>query len=143
MKDDTVNLLKECNTGIKMGVSSINNVMPYVKNNELKNVLNACKDKHAVLGDKTHRALLNEKEDTKPPHKFAQVMADMKVKTVMSFSGKSSSVADVMTDGCNMGIKSIYRYLNKYKNASEEAKEIANDLISAEQELRTDLRAFL
>ena len=39
MNNDTVNLLKECNAGIKMGVNSIDSVLPYVKSKEMKRVL--------------------------------------------------------------------------------------------------------
>lgn len=143
MNEDTINLLKECNSGIKMGVESINNVMPYVKSNDLKKVLNACKDKHAILGDETHKALMNADEDTKNAHPVAQVMSDMKIRATITLKKSDSTVADVMTDGCNMGIKSIYRYLNQYQGADDNSKSIANRLISAEQELRTDLRSYL
>lgn len=143
MNEDTINLLKECNSGIKMGVESINNVMPYVKSEELKRVLNACKDKHAVLGDETHKALLNADESTKNAHPVAQVMSDVKIRASITMHKADSTVADVMTDGCNMGIKSIYKYLNQYVSADDNSKSIANRLISAEQELRTDLRSYL
>ncbi len=143
MNEDTVNLLKECNSGIKMGVESINNVMPYVKNEDLRKILNACKDKHAVLNNETQKALLQADESTKNSHPVAQVMSDMKIRATVTINKSDSKVADVMTDGCNMGIKSIYRYLNQYKNADDNAKSIANRLISAEQELRTDLREYL
>lgn len=143
MNNETELLLRECNSGIKMGVNSIKNVLPYAKDEDLKKILDACSDKHAILGDKTHKALLNINADTKPPHAVARAMAKMKIKATLTLNPKTEKIADVMTDGCNMGIKSIYKYLNLYTNASTEAREIANDLISAEQELRTDLRAFL
>ena len=143
MNNDTERLLRECNSGIKMGINSIKNVLPYCKGENIKQILNACSDKHATLGDKTHRALLKLNADTKPPHAMARVMAKMKIKTVVSLNPQNRKIADVMTDGCNMGIKSIYKYLNLYSSASQEAKQIANDLISAEQELRTDLRGYL
>ena len=133
----------ECNSGIKMGYNSINSVVNHAQSKKLEKILNSCKDRHAVLGDRTHKALLSVNGNTTPPHAFAQAMADIKVKTIVSMKGTDKAIADVMTDGCNMGIKSIYKYLNQYKNASSEAKEIANDLISAEQELRTDLRNYL
>ncbi len=143
MNEDSINLLRECNSGIKMGIESINNVMPYVKSEELRRVLNACKDKHAVLGDETHRALINEDESTKNVHPVAQVMSDMKIRATVTLKKSDNTVADVMTDGCNMGIKSIYKYLNQYSSADDKSKSIANRLISAEQELRTDLRSYL
>lgn len=143
MNEDTINLLRECNSGIKIGIESINNVMPYVKSEELKSVLNACKDKHAVLGDETHKALINADESTKNAHPVVQVMSDMKIRATVTLKKSDNTVADVMTDGCNMGIKSIYKYLNQFASADDNSKSIANRLISAEQELRTDLREYL
>lgn len=143
MNKDTELLLSECNSGIKMGINSIKCVLPYIKNENMKKSLNACSDKHAILGDKTHKALLKINTDTKPPHPVARIMAKLKIKTNLVFNSNDNKVADIITDGCNMGIKSIYKYLNVYNNADYEAKQIANDLISAEQELRTDLRKFL
>lgn len=141
--NDTEKLLKECNSGIKMGVDSINHVMPYVKSPELKKVLNACKDKHAILGDETHRTLSNMNADTKNPHPMVKAMSDVSTRMKITMNRTDNEIASVMTDGCNMGIKSIYKYLNQYKGADRHSKEIANRLISIEQELRTDMRGFL
>jgi len=141
--NDTEKLLRECNSGIKMGVDSINHVIPYVKSNELLEVLNACKDKHAVLGDETHKALLSANMDTKNAHPMAKMMADVSTRMKITMHKSDNEIASIMTDGCNMGIKSLYKYLNQYTSADENSKDITNRLISIEQELRTDMRAFL
>ena len=41
MQNDTISLLRECNSGIKMGVNSIDQVLPYVKDHKLKKNLNS------------------------------------------------------------------------------------------------------
>ena len=115
MNSDTVNLLKECNSGIRMGVSSISRVMPYVKDEKLKTALNASKDEHAILGDEAHKLLLKYKAETKEPHPIARVMSDMKIRGKLMFSENDKTVASLMTDGCNMGVKSLSKYLNEYK----------------------------
>lgn len=141
--NDTEKLLRECNSGIKMGVDSINHVMPYVKSKELLKVLNSCKDKHARLGDETHEALLNADMDTKNAHPMAKFMADLSTRMKITMHKSDNEIASIMTDGCNMGIKSLYKYLNQYPSADEHSKDITNRLISIEQELRTDMRTFL
>ncbi len=143
MNSDTVNLLRECNAGIKMGVSSINRVMPKVKNQNLKTALNASKDEHAVLGDETHKLLLKYKADTKEPHPVARVMSDMKIRGKLMLNESDKTVASLMTDGCNMGVKSLSRYLNEYKRATQEAKSVANRLIGIEQSLNDQIRQYL
>ena len=141
--DDTVKLLQECNAGIKMGNDAINQVMAHVKSYNLKKALNACFDEHAALGDRAHRLLSECGADTKNVHPMAKVMSDMKIKGRLWVSPTESTVADLMTDGCDMGIKSITKQLNKYKNASDEARGIAEDLIAAEERLECHLRDYL
>ena len=53
------------------------------------------------------------------------------------------TVADLMTDGCNMGVKSLSGYLNQYKAASEKSKDIAKKLIAIEADLGENMRAYL
>ena len=141
--NDTEKLLRECNSGIQMGVDSINHVLPYVKSTQMKKALSACRDRHAVLGDETHKALISANMDTKNPHPMAKLMSDMSTRVKITVHRTDNEIASIMTDGCNMGIKSLYKYLNQYPNADEQSKKMTKDLISIEQELRTDLRAFL
>lgn len=46
------------------------------------------------------------------------------VKLVMNESDQT--IADLMTDGCNMGVKSLNKYLNQYKAANEKVKILQN-----------------
>ena len=141
--NETEKLLRECNSGIKMGVDSINQVMPYIKDEKLKRVLNACKDKHAVLGDETHRILKKAKMDTKDPHPMAKIMSEVSTRVKITMHRTDNEIASVMTDGCNMGVKSLSRYLNEYKAADEASKDIAWRLIHLEAKLAEDMRGFL
>lgn len=141
--NDTIELLKECNAGIKMGVSSINDVFEYVKDEKLKDILNASKDKHSQLGDDTHIMLNKYHEDGKEPNPMAKAMSWIKTNFKISNSHSDSTIADLIVDGCNMGTKSLYKYLNDYSNAEEEAKDIAKRLINIEENLITDLRSYL
>jgi hypothetical protein len=143
MNKDTVNLLKECNAGIKMGDNAIKKVLPRVKSKELKHVLEACRNTHANLGDRTHELLKKGGADTKPPHAIASVMSDVKINMKMMIDPTDSAIADVMTDGCNMGVKSLSRYLNQYKDADNRSKEIAKELIASEEYLSTSMRKHL
>lgn len=140
---DTINLLRECNAGIKMGEDAIKQVLPHAKNNELRHTLEVCKNTHASLGDETHKLLLSLGADTKDVHPIARTMSGMKICTSLMMQETDRRIANLMTDGCNMGIKSLSKYMNKYKNADEEAKNIAKRLIASEEYLEGKLRAFL
>ena len=143
MQTDTIKLLRECNAGIKMGESAIKKVLPHTKNENLKNALIECKNTHATLGDETHAALLSHGADTKEPHAIIRAMSDVKIYAKMMAKSTDAQIADVMTDGCDMGIKSLTHYLNKYKNASKDAKAITKRLIESEEKLEHGIREYL
>ena len=143
IEQDTIRLLRECDAGIKMGVKSIDDVMDHVKSDELKKLLNACKDEHDKL-DKQLRQLLGKYQDEgKNPNIMAEAMSKIKTEMKIQMNESDSVIADLMTDGCNMGVKSLNKYLNKYKAADEKSKDITKRLINLEGQLALDIRKFL
>ena len=67
----------------------------------------------------------------------------MKTNMKLVMNESDHTIADLMTDGCNMGVKSLNKYLNQYKAADEQSKDIAKRLINLEQQLTLDIRKFL
>ena len=105
--------------------------------------LSECKQEHEDLGNETHD-LLNEYHDGgKEPNPMAKGMSWMKINMQLAIKDSDKTIADLITDGCNMGVKSLNRYLNQYKAASEKAKDITKRLINIEEQLVIDLRAYL
>ena len=141
--NDTIKLLNECNAGIKMGVQGINEVIDETENKQLLDVLNKYLQDHKKLGDKTHEYLNRFHDSDKEPNPIATAMSWVKINFKMLQGNKDEQIADVMTDGCNMGIKSIARYLNKYPTALPEVKELVADIIELEENFELDLRRFL
>ena len=140
---DTEKLLRECDAGSKMAVTSIDEVIDNVKDEGMKQLLHESKDHHSKLGNEIH-SLLNEHDtDEKDPNPIARGMSWMKTNMKMSMDGSDAVVADLITDGCNMGVKSLNRYLNQYKNADETSKGLCERLVSIEEQLCKDLRKYL
>ena len=143
IEQDTIKLLRECDAGVKMGVSSINEVLGFVKSNQLKEDLNKCKDKHEKLSSEINDLLNKYHDDGKNPNPIAKGMSWVKTNVMLSMNESDHTIADLITDGCNMGVKSLNRYLNKYEAADEVSKDIAKRLINQEQELTMNVRSFL
>jgi len=140
---DTVELLKECNAGIKMGVNSIDEVLDKVKDEKLKTILINSKEEHQKLGSETH-SLLNECDECgKEPNIMAQGMSWLKTNVMIAMEHTDNTIADLITDGCDMGTKSLNKYLNKYESASADSKDIAIRLIKLEDNLAADIRCYL
>lgn len=143
IESDTIKLLRECDAGVKMGVSSITEVVDHVKNEDFRQYLTKCKAEHDKLSDKIQSLLDDYHDDGKSPNPIAKGMSWMKTNMTLIADDSDSSIADIMTDGCNMGVKSLARYLNQYEAANEFSKDIAKRLISLEEQLGADIRRYL
>lgn len=143
IEQDTVKLLRECDAGIKMGISSIDDVYENVKDQTFKKQLKECKIGHEKLGTEIRGLLASYSDTGKDPNPMAKGMSWIKTNAKLMMDESDATVADLITDGCNMGVKSLSRYLNKYAAADEKSKDIAKKLISMEADLACQLRDYL
>lgn len=143
IEQDTVKLLRECDAGVKMGISSIDDVLEYVSNDDLKGKLIKCKDEHDKLDGEIQTLLDKYNDDGKEPAVMAKGMSWIKTNVKLALNESNDTVADLITDGCNMGVKSLNKYLNKYKAADEVSKDITKRLINLEEKLAIDIREYL
>ena len=143
IEQDTIKLLRECDAGIKMGVSSIDEVLEYVKSDRLKKYLSDCKTEHNKLNTEVQESLDRFGDEGKNPNPIAKGMSWMKTNIMLIMHESDHTIADLITDGCNMGVKSLNRYLNQYKAADENSKDITKRLINLEEQLAVQIRDFL
>lgn len=143
IEQDTVKLLRECDAGIKMGIASIDDVLDHVKSKDFRKKLTDCKKEHEQLQNEIQQLLDKYKDDGKNPNPIAKGMSWMKTTMKLGIEDSDATIADLMTDGCNMGVKSLNRYLNQYKAADEVSKDITKRLINLEEQLTIDIRQFL
>lgn len=143
IEQDTIRLLRECDAGIKMGVTSIEDVMAYVSSQDLKQVLTSCKNSHIILKDEIQNLLETYHDEGKEPDLMAQGMSWLKTNVKLVLNESDHTIASLMTDGCNMGIKSLRQYLNEYKAADETSKDITKRLIQLEEDLVKNVQAYL
>ena len=122
VESDTIKLLRECDAGVKMGVKSIEDVLDNVKNQDFKQKLEDCRQEHYKLDYTINKMLADYHDDGKEPNPVAKGMSFIKTNVKMSMDHSDKTVADLMTDGCNMGVKSLNKYLNEYEAAEEKVR---------------------
>lgn len=143
IEPDTIKLLRECDAGIKMGTASIADVLDKVRNEKLKEMLENCKEQHQKLQEELEGLLDEFHDDGKEPNPMAQGMSWIKTNVKLAMDDSDATIAELMTDGCDMGVKSLSRYLNQYEAADHKAKAFAKKLIKLEEDLCQDLRGYL
>lgn len=142
-EEDTIHLLKECDSGSKMAVSAIDEVLDKTSNSTLHNLLSESKAHHEKLGNEIHTELAHHHSEEQEPNMIAKGMAWMKTNMKMTLEQSDSTVANLITDGCDMGITSLQRCLNQYNQADNSSKDLCKRLMSIEEKLRDDLRCYL
>ena len=143
IEQDTIKLLRECDAGVKMGIASIDDVLDRVKQEPMRATLRDCKKEHEALHEKIQGRLQRFQDEGKNPNPIAKSMSYMKTTFKLGLNETDETVASLMTDGCNMGVKSLGKYLNQYKAADEKSRTITKKLIRLEETLAEDLQKFL
>ena len=143
MNLDTINLLKECNAGCKSATNSMEQVLPYVKDEKLKKTIEECNEKHIRLGERCQELLNEAGENEKDPSPISKAFSWMSTEMKLMINDKSEKIAKIMIDGCNMGIKSLAEYLNQYDEANKEAVDVTKELIDIEEKFMDELLEYL
>ncbi len=143
VEQDTIRLLRECDAGIKMGISAIDEVMVYADSVKMRKYLQESTKENQKLQTDLQDVLADYHDNGKEPNPIAAGMSWVKTNVKLKLKESDSTIAELMTDGCNMGIKSLSRYMNQYKAADERSKDLAKRLIKAEEKLSQNMRQFL
>lgn len=140
---DTIYLLKECDAGTKMGISSIDEVLESVESTHLKQLLTESREHHEKLENELHSLLIKYDSEEKEPSVMAKGMSWLKTNVKLGMDESDATIADLLTDGCHMGVKSLHKYMNQYPAADHSAKDICNRLIDIEEKLCEGLKEYL
>lgn len=143
IEPDTIKLMRECDEGIKMGISSIDEMLEYVSNKDMKNCLIESRDKNSKIQSELQAILEQCHDEGKDPSPITKGMSWMMTNIKLTMNESDHTIADLITDGCNMGVKSLNKYLNQYKAADEKSKDITKRLIKLEEKLTEDMQQFL
>lgn len=143
MEEQTGKLLKECSSGCKMAINSLNQVRDFVKDEKLHQLLDEYDKKHKALEEDISRLLEKHGEQEKYPHPAAAAFSRITTDVKLMLHDDSSQIAKLLMDGCNMGIQSIGKFLNEYEEASSESRSLAKKLLHMDEQLMKELKPFL
>ena len=143
IEHDTIELLRECDAGIQIGIGTLDEVKDHVSNEDFRARLDGYQREYANLQNEIQGLLHTYHDEGKDPNPIAQGMAWMKTNMTIAFNESDSKIADIITDGCNMGIKSLNKYLNQYKAADERSKAFTKRLINLQERQLEGMRQYL
>ncbi len=143
IEHDTIELYRECDAGIQMGIAAIDEVKDHAKNGDFRRMLDDYQREYANLQNEMQEILHEYHDEGKDPNPLAKGMAWLKTNFTMAMKETDQTISDLLTDGCNMGIKSINKYLNQYGAADGRAKDFARRLIELQDRQLKELARYL
>ena len=143
VSQDTVELLKECDAGCKMAIDSMEQICKYVTDDQLKSLITKYNADHIKIEEDIHRMLNQMGEEEKSPNPIAKASSWVQSEVKMMMKGDTHQAASLLTDGCNMGIKSLCEYKNSYKAADDKSVNMCEKICNIERKMVEDLQKFL
>lgn len=143
MDEQTRKLLEECSIGCKMAVNSLDQITGYIKDSDLKKLVENYISRHKDLEAEAVKALQNSGNDAKDPGALSSVFAWFTTEMKLTFNDDNTRIAKLLMDGCNMGIQTLGERMNTLNQADSSALALARKIIKSEQELMKELQAFL
>lgn len=140
---DTIELLRECDAGIQMGITVIDEVKEHTKNPAFKAMLDNYQREYSQLQNEIQGILHDYHDEGKEPNILAKGMAWIKTNVTIAVKESDATIADIITDGCNMGVKSLNKYLNQYGAADGRAKDFTKRLIELQDRQLKEIRKYL
>ena len=143
MSEDTIELLRECDAGVKMGIASLDQVLDKIQDKKMQDIIGDSKNAHAVLENELRGMIDKAGAQPGEPNPIAKGMSWMKTNFKTCMEEGDKTIADLITDGCDTGVKSLRKYLNQYESADEDAKDMCRRIIDTEEDLRNRMKEFL
>lgn len=143
MDKDTVELLADCTAGIEMAVSTMDGVLPNVKDQTLRKKLQDSIHTHREIRNDTVAMLHSLGGQEKQPPLMAKGMSWLKTNTRFAFGPNDPGAAELVANGCDMGVRSLCKSRNRYGGADVQAKQLAERLIDCEEQLSAGMRPYM
>ncbi len=141
--NDTVKLLKECESGCKTALDGMGQVLEHVGSETMRGEMIACQQRHRDLRDRCRNLLAMEGEPGAEPPAIGTAFMRMGTGMKMAINDDDRHLAEMMADGANMGMKSIAKVMNACPSASQDSRSLASDLIREERQFFDRMLRYL
>ena len=143
MNTETIELLKEINSGCKAAVDSMDQVRTRITSPELKKIAEDCGARHTGIGEKCRKLLGDAGLGECNPTAVGMTMAHIGTEVKLAVDSGDKHIAKMLSDGAAMGIRSISQVLNNSPEASPESRGLAKELIAEEKGFFDDMMKFV
>lgn len=143
MKKDDQEILKEVQKNSGMAINAIDTISEKVHNDELLQELSRERLLYSMIQNKATDKLQSEHSEGY----HSSVIEDMMLKggiQINTFTNCSTSkIAELMIQGSNRGLMSMWKSMNHHQNSGNTSLEVAKELMAFEEKSINRLKEFL
>ena len=143
MKKDDQEILKEVQKNSRLAISAIDTISEKVQNDELLHELSKERLLYSVIQNKATDRLQSERAEGYHGSAVQDMMLKGGIQMNTLTNCSASKIAELMIQGSNRGITSMWKSMNHHQNSGNTSMEIANELIAFEEKAISRLKKFL
>ncbi len=143
MKKDDQEILKEVQKNSSMAINAINTISEKVHDNALQQELSKQKLWYSVIQNKATDRLQNERAEESHTSAMQDLMLKGGIQMNTFTNCSTSKIAELMIQGSNRGITSMWKSMNHHQNSGNLSMEVAKELVDFEQKSIARLKKFL
>ena len=143
MHADSIALLGECTTKIDLSLSTIDRLLPSIKDRNLRCRLQESAENQKFLRSHACALLKHYGGSEKLPSSFVQGITQLKNSTRLAIRNDDTTIAYLVAEGCDRGVKSLSRSQNRHCMADPDAIQLSQELIRCQDGLSARLRPYL
>ena len=143
MKSDDVKILQEVQKNTKMAIKAIDTISEKIYDDDLSMHVTRESMRYADIYNKATDRLLNGKAASYRETGYLDMMLKGGVRANTMLNTSTSHIAELMIQGSNRGLTSMWKAVNHYENAGNISMEIAKELMDFEEKNIERLKKYL
>ena len=143
MKSDDAKVLREVQRNTKMAMKAIDTITDRVYDDDLSMHITRESMKYAELYNKATDRLLNGRAASYRENGIQDMMFKGGVRANTMLNTSTSHIAELLIQGSNRGLTSMWKAINHNENAGNVSMEIAKELMDFEEKTIEKLKQYL
>ena len=138
-------LLQDIYSNVKMGSESIINLLPKIKNDDMKSMMTAQLDQYEKYAMQAKTQLSEQGVSPKEPNPMAKIGAKIGMEMKSIQDGTTSHMAEMMVQGSTMDVTDLLQKVNAYEDYPEckNSLALAKEIVAFEEKNIEKMKEFL
>ena len=143
MKHDDAKLLQEVQRSTEMGMTAIDTILDKIEDDKFTLQLSKQSLHYSEIHNKALDRILENEGDVYRGNQLTDIMLRGSIHANTAFNVSREHLAEMMIQSSNRGITNMWKSMNHNRLATDEAVELAQELVDFEQDNIRRLREYL